>query len=66
MIIIGTLAGLAFIFVLLRVFFSIKNEKVESSKSEEFDDYCVGLYGKHQDELTSEELNEVLIAYTRG
>lgn len=66
MVIIGTLAGLVFIYVLLRVFFPIKNEKVESSKSVDFDDYCVGLYGKHQDELTSEERNEVLIAYTRG
>lgn len=66
MVIIGTLAGLVFIYVLLRVFFPIKNEKVESSESEKFDDYCVGLYGKHQDELTSEELNDVLIAYTHG
>lgn len=63
---IGTLAGLAFIYVLVRVFFPIKNEKVESSKSEEssslFDEalnnYCVEMCGKHYNELSKEEQDE--------
>lgn len=63
MVIIGTLAGLAFIFVLLRVFFLIKNEKVESSKSEEssplfdeaLDKYCIEIYGKPYNELSEVE-----------
>lgn len=63
MIIIGTLAGLGFIYVLLRVFFPIKNEKVESSKSEEssplfdeaLDKYCIEVYGKPYNELSEVE-----------
>lgn len=43
-----------------------KNKESTDNEPETFDDYCIGLYGKHQDELTSEELNDVLIAYTRG
>lgn len=56
MIIIGTLVGLAFIYVLLRVFFPIKNEKVESSKSEddknaELDALSIKYYGKPYKEI---------------
>lgn len=71
MIIIGTLAGLAFIYVLLRVFSPIKNEKVESSKSEEssssFDEslnnYCIEVYGKPYNELSEVEQEGAAFMY---
>lgn len=63
MVIIGTLAGLAFIYVLLRVFFLIKNEKVSYLKSEEssplfdeaLDKYCIEVYGKPYNEMSEDE-----------
>ena len=63
MVIIGTIAGLAFIYVLVQVFFIIKNGKVESSKSEEssplfdeaLDKYCIEEYGKPYNEMSEGE-----------
>ena len=72
MVIIGTLAGLAFIYVLLRVFFPIKNEKVGSSKSEEsssfdeaLDKYCIEIYGKPYNELSGVEQDGATFMFCR-
>lgn len=63
MIIIGTLAGLAFIYVLVQVFFLIKNGKESYLKSEEssplfdeaLDKYCIEEYGKPYNEMSEGE-----------
>lgn len=73
MVIIGTLAGLAFIYVLLRAFFPIKNEKVGSSKSEEssslfdeaLDKYCIEIYGKPYNELNEVEQDGATFMFCR-
>lgn len=69
--IIGIIAGLGFIFVLVQVFFIIKDRKVLSSKSDEsssvfegaFNKYCIEEYGKPYNEMSKDEQDWVNFMY---